>query len=90
MEGSEKKEGILERLDESEQQCGWWDGRFLGVRSHELTFRWNSPLLGAGGWGGGVLLPPTAGILSACLASPPPSGDVVTTSLDQLGNVIPS
>lgn len=45
---------------------------------------------GCGGVGGGVLLPPTAGILSACLASPPPSGDVVTTSLDQLGNVIPS
>lgn len=59
VEGSEKKEGILERLDETEQQCGWWDGRFLGVRSHQLTFRWwNSPLLGAGGWG--ALLPPAS------------------------------
>lgn len=86
VEGSEKKEGILERLDETEQQCGCWDGRLLGVRSHELTFRWwNSPLLGAGG-----LLPPAAGILSACLASPPPSGDVLTTALNQLGNVVPN
>lgn len=33
----------------------------------------------------GSVLPPAAGILSACLGSPPPSGDVQTTYLNQLG-----